>query len=81
MERRLDAEVWSLERCAGCGNCVALCSKGVLHWGADEQPYREERQKSLGLSHIALDTCSCCQKFCEEGCPRLQDEWRAPQTL
>lgn len=83
MERRLDTEVWALERCAGCGNCVALCSKGVLHWGSDEHPNREERIKALGLSRTTLDSCSFCQRFCEEGCPRLQEEWTvlAPRRI
>ncbi len=77
IERKLDDEVWALDRCAGCGNCVALCSKGVLYWDADEHPNREEREKALGLSHTILDSCTWCQKFCEEGCPRLQEEWTA----
>jgi coenzyme F420 hydrogenase subunit beta len=77
MERRLDTEVWALDRCAGCGNCVALCSKGVLYWDTGEHPSREERTKALGLSRTTLDSCSFCQRFCEEGCPRLQEEWRS----
>jgi coenzyme F420 hydrogenase subunit beta len=77
MEQRLDTEVWALDRCAGCGNCVALCSKGVLHWGSDEHPAREQRTKALGLSQTTLDTCTFCQRFCEEGCPRLEAEWHA----
>jgi len=77
MSARLEKEVWALDRCCGCGNCVALCSKGVLFWGADEHPTLEERDKVLGLSHTKLDTCFFCQKFCEEGCPRLEEEWSA----
>jgi coenzyme F420-reducing hydrogenase beta subunit len=75
MTRRLDNEVWALDRCCGCGTCMAICSKGVLYWGAGDHPDREQREKTLGLSRTPLDTCSFCQRFCEEGCPRLQDEW------
>lgn len=74
MSDRLEREVWALERCAGCGLCVATCSKGVLHWTEDEHPLREVREKALGLSRIPLDSCSFCQRFCEKTCPRLQ-EW------
>lgn len=75
MSERLEKEVWALDKCCGCGNCIALCSKGVLFWGADGLPTLEKREKNLGLSRITLDTCSFCQKFCEEGCPRLEEEW------
>jgi coenzyme F420 hydrogenase subunit beta len=77
MSKRLEEEVWALDRCAGCGQCVALCAKGVLYWGTGESPILEKREKALGLSHTTLDSCSFCQKFCEETCPRLQDEWPA----
>jgi coenzyme F420 hydrogenase subunit beta len=47
----------------------------MLHWDGDvRHPVREERQKRLGLTQIPLDTCSFCQVFCEETCPRLH-EW------
>ncbi len=73
MSTRLQQEVWALHRCSGCGVCVAACSKGVLHWGAEQHPLLEERQKALGLSHIKLRTCEVCEKFCELSCPRLVD--------
>ncbi len=74
MSTRLQQEVWALQRCSGCGACVAACSKGVLHWDAEQHPYLEERQKALGLSHHKLMTCEVCEKFCELSCPRLV-EW------
>ncbi len=74
MSTRLQQEVWALDRCSGCGVCVAACSKGVLYWNEEEQhPLLEERQKALGLSHIKLRTCEVCEKFCELSCPRLVD--------
>ncbi len=75
MSKRLEKEVWALERCAGCGQCVALCAKGMLFWGSDESPALEKREKTLGLSWGTLDSCSFCPQFCEEACPRLEDEW------
>jgi coenzyme F420 hydrogenase subunit beta len=74
MSEKLEREVWTLERCAGCGLCVATCSKGMLYWAEDEHPLREVREKALGLSHTPLDSCTFCQRFCEETCPRLR-EW------
>jgi coenzyme F420 hydrogenase subunit beta len=77
MSKRLEAQVWDLDRCAGCGLCVATCSKGMLYWDEDmRHPVREARQKRLGLTQIPLDTCTFCQVFCEETCPRLH-QWEA----
>jgi ferredoxin len=73
MSTRLQQEVWALDRCSGCGVCVAACSKGVLYWNGDQHPLLEEREKALGLSHIKLRTCEVCEKFCELSCPRLVD--------
>lgn len=70
--KRLEAEVWELDNCAGCGLCVAACSKQVLVWQEDSHPVLEKRTKTLGLSKTTLDSCSFCQKFCEEVCPRLE---------
>ncbi len=70
--KRLEAEVWELDNCAGCGLCVAACSKQVLVWQEDSHPVVEKRTKTLGLSKTTLDSCSFCQKFCEEACPRLE---------
>lgn len=75
MAKRMEMEVWDLDRCAGCGLCVATCSKGMLHWDGDaKHPVREVRQKRIGLTNIPLDSCTFCQVFCEETCPRLH-QW------
>ena len=73
MSTRLQQEVWALERCSGCGVCVAACSKGVLYWDAEQHPILEERVKTLGLSRLKLRACEVCQRFCELSCPRLVD--------
>jgi len=73
MSTRLQQEVWALDRCSGCGVCVAACSKGVLYWDGEQHPLLEEREKALGLSHLKLRTCEVCEKFCELSCPRLVD--------
>jgi coenzyme F420 hydrogenase subunit beta len=72
MAKRLEAEVWSLNNCAGCGLCVAACSKQVLRWDGGDHPVREQRIKTVGYTKGPLDSCSFCQKFCEEACPRLE---------
>ena len=74
MSTRLQQEVWALQRCSGCGVCVAACSKGVLYWNEEQHPLLEERKKALGLTRIRLRTCEVCEKFCELSCPRLV-EW------
>jgi len=73
MSTRLEHDVWALQRCSGCGVCVAACSKGVLYWGEEQNPLLEVREKALGLSHLKLRTCEVCEKFCELSCPRLVD--------
>ena len=73
MSAKLQQEVWALQRCSGCGVCVAACSKGVLYWGEAQHPLLEEREKALGLSRLKLRTCEVCEKFCEASCPRLVD--------
>lgn len=72
MVKRLEAEVWSLDNCSGCGLCVAACSKQVLQWNGNEHPVLERRTKTIGYSKGPLDSCSFCEKFCEEACPRLE---------
>lgn len=71
---RLVNEVWARERCAGCGMCVAACSKQVLYWDTNHSahPQLERMTKTIGLSKIELDTCSFCEHFCEMVCPRLE---------
>jgi coenzyme F420 hydrogenase subunit beta len=72
MSKRLEAEVWSLDNCAGCGLCVAACSKGVLMWDQGDHPVIRQKTKTVGYTKVALDSCTFCQKFCEESCPRLE---------
>jgi coenzyme F420 hydrogenase subunit beta len=74
MVQRLENEVWALENCTGCGMCVAVCSKQVLRWDGGDHPLVQQRVKNLGYSKTTLDSCSFCQRFCEEACPRL-DRW------
>lgn len=79
MSNRLETDIWTQETCAGCGLCVAVCSKQVLHWDGGEHPVREQRLKSVGYTRSTLDTCSFCEKFCEEACPRLE-RWQAMES-
>ncbi len=72
MSKRLQAEVWSLNDCAGCGLCVAACSKQVLRWNGGDHPILEERIKTVGYTSGPLDSCSFCENFCEQVCPRLE---------
>jgi coenzyme F420 hydrogenase subunit beta len=72
MSRRLEAEVWSLDSCSGCGLCVAACSKETLAWDGEQHPVVRERMKRVGYTKGLLDACAYCEKFCEEACPRLQ---------
>lgn len=74
MSKRLESEVWSLDNCAGCGLCVAACSKQVLHWNGGDHPTLDKRTKVVGYTKSTLDSCSFCEKFCEQACPRL-DRW------
>jgi coenzyme F420-reducing hydrogenase beta subunit len=78
MSTRLQQEVWAMQRCSGCGVCVAACSKGVLYWGEEQHPLLEEREKTLGLSRHKLRTCEVCEKFCELSCPRLVNRMPIP---
>jgi coenzyme F420 hydrogenase subunit beta len=72
MSKRLEMEVWSLNHCAGCGLCVAACSKQVLGWDGGHHPVIEKRIKTVGYTQGPLDSCTFCQMFCEEVCPRLE---------
>ncbi len=71
MSKRLEAEVWALDNCSGCGLCVAVCSKQVLKWNGNNHPSFERPIKTIGYTKQVLDTCSFCNQFCEEVCPRL----------
>jgi len=79
MVQRLEKEVWELDNCTGCGLCVATCSKQVLHWNGSEHPQVRRSTKTLGYSRTPLDSCSFCQKFCEQSCPRLE-RWPALES-
>jgi coenzyme F420 hydrogenase subunit beta len=81
MVERLRTEVWSLHKCSGCGSCVAACSKQVLEWQVASHPALQKRTKTLGLTRVELDTCSFCEKLCEEVCPRLQDWAEQPAIV
>lgn len=72
MSKRLEKEVWALNACAGCGLCVAACSKQALVWVEEDHPSLEQRVKLVGYTKTSLDTCSFCEKYCEEACPRLE---------
>jgi coenzyme F420 hydrogenase subunit beta len=76
MSKQLETEVWSLNHCAGCGLCVASCSKQVLGWDGGHHPVVEKRIKTIGYTQGPLDSCTFCQSFCEEVCPRLE-KWAA----
>ena len=76
MSNRLEMEVWPLDDCAGCGLCVATCSKQVLGWNGGGHPVFKEHIQTVGYSKVPLDSCTFCEHFCEETCPRL-DKWAA----
>ena len=80
MSERLRTEIWALHKCAGCGLCVAACSKQVLEWQVASHPALQKRNKAVGLTRLELDSCSFCQKFCEDVCPRLE-EWTEMPSL
>lgn len=81
MITKLYDDVWMQERCAGCAMCVAACSKQVLYWDDLEHPRLRKIAKSIGLSKFDLDTCSFCERFCEQVCPRLEPAARlAPRA-
>ncbi|MHA2297955.1 MAG: hydrogenase iron-sulfur subunit [Candidatus Hodarchaeales archaeon] len=71
----LENKVWNLDRCTGCGMCVAACSCGRLNFESGMiHPSFVPKVKTVGLSVIDVDTCSFCEGMCTESCPRLK-EW------
>ena len=72
MVKRLEAEVWTHDNCAGCGLCVSACSKLVLSWNGGSHPVLRRPIKTVGYTKGTLDSCTFCPKFCEEVCPRLE---------
>jgi len=72
MVKRLEAEVWIHDNCAGCGLCVSACSKLVLSWNGGSHPVLRRPIKTVGYTKGTLDSCTFCPKFCEEVCPRLE---------
>lgn len=70
MSEQLERYIWELEKCSGCGACVACCSKGVLHFTeGHEHPVHKEIERRLGLTTSHIDTCSRCEAYCEKVCP------------
>ncbi len=83
LPRRFEIEnnVWNMNRCAGCGMCVAACSRGRLHFEPSmTHPTFKSKIKNVGLSTIEVDTCSFCDGMCAESCPRLK-EWQKNEYL
>ncbi|MFX1336155.1 MAG: Coenzyme F420 hydrogenase/dehydrogenase, beta subunit C-terminal domain [Promethearchaeota archaeon] len=77
----LENKVWNLDRCAGCGMCVAACSRGRLEFKPDmAHPSFVFKTKTVGLSVVDIDTCSFCEGMCAESCPRLID-WEKNEII
>ena len=76
MSKRLESEVWSLDTCAGCGLCVAACSKQVLKWDGRIIRYRRNTPRPSAIPKSHWIAVRSAQKFCEETCPRLE-HWAA----
>ncbi len=83
MSEELKEKVWDLERCTGCGLCVAICNKDVLRFeeDSDEHPTVREFKRSVGLREVELDPCELCDKPCVEVCPKLYDEWKPREAV
>lgn len=76
MSERLKEEVWDLERCTGCGLCVAVCNKGVLEFDEtmDHHPTIKKFRRLVGYREVNIDPCRLCEEPCVEVCPRMV-EW------
>jgi len=83
VSEELKEKVWDLERCTGCGLCVAVCNKDVLRFEEDlgEHPAVKEFKRSVGLREVELDPCELCDKPCVEICPKLYDEWKPREAV
>jgi len=77
----LENEVWNIDRCTGCGVCIAACSRGRLEFKSDMlHPSFVPKVKTVGLSVVDVDTCSFCEGMCAESCPRLK-EWEESEII
>lgn len=86
MSKKLESEVWNMERCAGCGACVTACSKRIVHFDDDaDHPSKKKIKKTVALTTSILDTCHFCdmagEHLCEDACPRLQEDWKDGPVL
>lgn len=71
MSQQLQRYVWELEKCTGCGACIACCAKGILHFIEDhEHPVHRKIQRRTGLTERIIDPCRSCKGYCEMVCPR-----------
>lgn len=79
MSKKLESEVWDLDRCAGCGACVATCAKRIVHYEDGEHPVKQKIVKTLGHTSKNLDVCHFCDmegfNLCDLSCPRIKKEW------
>jgi len=57
------------EKCIGCGNCVALCSK-FFEMGPDGKSLLKEgiKNEQTGNFELEIDEISCAQEAAD-GCP------------
>ncbi len=72
MSKELEKHVWNLNKCSGCGGCVAVCSRGVLKFEQDKHPTHRKITRKVGLSTHELDACWGCDKFCEAACAHMK---------
>jgi len=81
MSERLKEEVWELDRCTGCGLCVAVCNKGVLTFdeNTERHPTTKKFQKLVGYRMVEINPCRLCKESCLDACSRMVD-WEA-ETL
>jgi len=79
VSKKLESEVWDLDRCAGCGACVATCSKRIVRFEDIEHPKKKKVIKTIGQTSKPLDVCHFCDmegfNLCDLSCPRIKKEW------